>query len=101
MGGRTSCCSATKLAREAVRAGLPNRMAPNTAAALLLVGLALLLLDARSRRRGVLAGPARGPGDRGLIALLAIIGYAYSAPALVGIEQFIPMALNTAVALAT
>ena len=35
-----------------------------------------------------------------LIALLAIIGYAYSALPLAGIEQFIPMALNTALALA-
>ena len=73
-------------------------MAPNTAAALLLVGLALLLLDARSRR-GVLAGQLAALATA-LIALLAIIGYAYSALPLAGIEQFIPMALNTAVALA-
>src|SRR5262249_43022308 len=39
-----------KLDQEALYTGHPNRMAPNTAAALLLVGLALLLLDARSRR---------------------------------------------------
>ena len=36
----------------------------------------------------------------GLIALLALIGYAYSAAALAGVEQFIPMALNTAIAFA-
>src|SRR5262249_49994068 len=35
-----------------------------------------------------------------LIALLAFIGYAYIALALIGIEQFIPMALNSAMALA-
>ena len=73
-------------------------MAPNTAAALLLVGLALLLLEARSRR-GVLAGQFAALATA-IIALLAIIGYAYSALPLAGIEQFIPMALNTALALA-
>ena len=31
-----------------------------------------------------------------LIALLALIGYAYSALDLAGIDEFIPMALNTA-----
>ena len=36
----------------------------------------------------------------GVIALLGIIGYAYSALALVGIVRYIPMALNTALALA-
>ena len=35
-----------------------------------------------------------------LIALLAIIGYSYSAVSLIGIRSFIPMALNTAVAFA-
>ena len=35
-----------------------------------------------------------------LITLLAVIGYAYSTLALAGIEQFMPMALNTGVALA-
>ena len=34
------------------------------------------------------------------IALLAIIGYSYSAVGLIGIRSFIPMALNTAVAFA-
>ena len=36
----------------------------------------------------------------GLIALLALIGYAYSATSLIGVRQFIPMALNTAIAFA-
>ena len=74
-------------------------MAPNTAAALLLVGLALLLLDAKLLRRGVLAVQFLALATA-FIALLAIIGYAYSALSLAGIEQFIPMALNTAVVLA-
>jgi PAS domain S-box-containing protein len=76
----------------------PNRMAPNTAACFLLCGLALLLRDARIGRRlrpaELLALAAA------LIALLAIIGYCYSALSLIGIESFIPMALNTAVGFA-
>ena len=36
----------------------------------------------------------------GLIALLALIGYAYSAISLIGVRQYIPMALNTAIAFA-
>jgi PAS domain S-box-containing protein len=87
-----------KLDMEGLRTGHPNRMAPNTAGAMLLVGLALTLLDARSRR-GVLAGQFLALAAA-LVALLAIIGYAYSALRLAGIEQFIPMALNTAVSLA-
>src|SRR5262249_7358355 len=76
----------------------PNRMAPNTAAGLFLAGLALLLLDAPSRR-GVWLAQSLALAA-GVIALLALIGYAYSALPLAGVEQFIPMALNTAVALA-
>ncbi|MBA3485299.1 MAG: response regulator, partial [Pirellulales bacterium] len=76
----------------------PNRMAPNTAACFLLCGLALLLLDVRVRRHvrptEFLALAAA------LIALLAIVGYSYSAVSLIGIESFIPMALNTAAAFA-
>ena len=49
-------------------------------------------------RRGVLAAQFLALATA-LIALLAIIGYAYSALALARIEQFIPMALNTALAL--
>jgi hypothetical protein len=49
------------LGREAARAGLPNRMSPNTAAAFVLVGLALTLLDARTRAAAS-ARPARPGG---------------------------------------
>ena len=52
-----------------------------------------------TRGPGAASWPASSPPWRPrLIALLAIIGYAYSALPLAGIEQFIPMALNTAVA---
>ena len=36
----------------------------------------------------------------GLIALLVLIGYAYSAISLIGVRQFIPMALNSAIGFA-
>jgi PAS domain S-box-containing protein len=87
-----------KIDREALLTGHPNRMAPNTAAAILLIGLALMFLHAKSRA-GLLA--AQGLAlIAAVIALLAVIGYAYSALALTGIEKYIPMALNTALALA-
>ncbi|QEG33125.1 hybrid sensor histidine kinase/response regulator [Bythopirellula goksoeyrii] len=76
----------------------PNRMAPNTAACFLLCGLALLLIDVRLRRKFC---PAEFLAlTAALIAFLAIIGYSYSTMSLIGIESFIPMALNTAVAFA-
>lgn len=76
----------------------PNRMAPNTAACFFLCGLAIAVLDVKLRPRG---RPAEFLAlASGLVALLAIIGYAYSAIMLIGIASFIPMALNTAFAFA-
>ena len=77
---------------------ISNRMAPNTALCFLLIGLALMLLDVPIGRR-------LWPSEMlalvtAWIALLAIIGYAYSAVSLTGIESYIPMALNTAVTFA-
>ena len=40
---------ADKLAREALSSGHPNRMAPNTAAAMLLVGLSLIAMSVAVR----------------------------------------------------
>ena len=77
---------------------IPNRMAPNTAINFLLIGLSLLLLDTRLR---IGWRPAEWFAlAAGLISLLAILGYTYSALSLTGIESFIPMALNTAVTFA-
>ena len=74
--------------------GVPNRMAPNTAVAFLVLGLSLLSMDAKPR--GGL-GPAQSLAlVVGLIALLALIGYAYSAIMLYAVPSFIPMAFNTA-----
>jgi signal transduction histidine kinase/DNA-binding response OmpR family regulator/HPt (histidine-containing phosphotransfer) domain-containing protein len=77
---------------------IPNRMAPNTAACFLLSGVALLMLNVR-------IGRGIRPSEylallAALISLLAIIGYSYSALSLTGIDSFIPMAFNTAVAFA-
>ncbi|TWU48570.1 Signal transduction histidine-protein kinase BarA [Rubripirellula tenax] len=75
---------------------VPNRMAPNTALTFLFCGLALVLLDFKSRWR---VRPSEVFAIAGaLISLLAIIGYAYSAVNLIGIDAFIPMAFNTAAA---
>jgi hypothetical protein len=97
-GGPDPLLFRDQLDREALRTGHPNRMAPNTAGALLLVGLALLLLDARAGRY-VISAQFLALGA-GFVALLAVLGYAYSALALAGVEQFIPMAMNTGLALA-
>jgi signal transduction histidine kinase/DNA-binding response OmpR family regulator len=71
----------------------PNRMAPNTAFCFLLGGAALALLDVE--RRGV--RPAQWLSlAAGLVALLALTGYAYSVLALYGVPSYIPMALPTA-----
>jgi signal transduction histidine kinase len=78
---------------------IPNRMAPNTAAAFLLAGLALLGLGSPARRIHVAAQ---------LLALLVLMismvtlaGYAYEAGGLVQVRDFIPMALNTAIGFAS
>ncbi len=80
----------------AAPAGWPNHMAPNTALNFLLVGFALLFLNVETRRR-------RRPAQflvlaSALIALLAVVGYAYGVTYLYGLPSFIPMALNTALA---
>ena len=96
-GGPDGLLFPDKLEREALATGHSNRMAPNTAAAMLLVGLALVLLKSRSRRAVLVAQVLALM--TALIALVAFIGYAYSALNLAGIEAYIPMALNTAVAM--
>ncbi|HEX6030660.1 MAG TPA: hypothetical protein VFY90_04455, partial [Tepidiformaceae bacterium] len=76
----------------------PNRMAPNTAAAFLLAGLALLGL--RSKHLGIRVA-AQFPALLVLvIAMVTLTGYAYDSTGLVQIQHFIPMAFHTAIGLA-
>ncbi len=76
----------------------PNRMAPNTALGLLLVGIALLVLDIETRR-GIRPAQWLALGIA-LLSLFALIGYVCNVAILIGIQSFIPMALNSAVTLA-
>lgn len=75
---------------------VPNRMAPNTAACFLLLGLALLLigsrLSARDHLRSALALAVGG------ISGAALAGYLLGQPWLLGLPDVIPMAANTATA---
>lgn len=84
---------------------LPNRMAPNTAFNFLLLGAALLCLDApirlRRRARDIEWWPFQWLAIAAACAsLLAIVGYAYGAGYFYGVGSFIPMALHTALTFA-
>ena len=74
----------------------PSRMAPNTAACLLLLGVAMQLLrsgtESRVRNAQLLAILAL------LAGLLALAGNLFGVRELSGPAQYIPMALNTAIA---
>lgn len=78
-------------------AGLPNRMAPNTALCFLLVGAALLCVQATARRGWRPSELLAGLGF--MTALLALTGYAYRVDDFVGLAGYIPMALHTAIGL--
>lgn len=75
----------------------PNRMAPNTAAALLLVGLALVLLAGRPRA-AQLGAQSLGIAVM-LISMFALVDYAFGIDPLTAVGPFIPMALHTGAAL--
>ena len=78
---------------ETADSGLPNRMAPNTALNLLLLGIAIANID-RSFRR---IWPAQFlTVVAAMSSLLALIGYAYQIKSFYGIGTYIPMALHTA-----
>jgi CheY-like chemotaxis protein len=75
----------------------PGRMGPNAATCLTLSGVALLMFTARrfvslAQLLSIVVG---------LLALLAIIGYAYQAEALYGIASYTGIAVHTAVTLFT
>ena len=71
--------------------GQPNRMAPNTAFNFILVGGALTALP--SGRVALAQQLALGCG---LVAFVALVGYAYSATSLLQVAAYIPMAVHTA-----
>lgn len=72
----------------------PGRMAPTTALNFLLLGAALVGLDARPPHGRRLAEGLTLTAA--FIALLALIGYAYNVPAFYGIAHYTRMALHTA-----
>ncbi|MDQ6809489.1 MAG: PAS domain-containing protein [Verrucomicrobiota bacterium] len=74
--------------------GAPNRMAPNTALDLVLLGGALLLLDLRWRGT---SGAQLLAAVAGFAALLPLTGYLYGVSSFEGIASFIPMAPHTAI----
>jgi hypothetical protein len=71
-------------------------MAPNTALAFLLLGLALLALYGETRI-DLRVSQALALGAT-IISSLAVIGYIYGVSSLTGVSSYIHMALNTAVA---
>ena len=76
---------------------IPNRMAPNTALGLLLLGIGLLAIDVETRRG---YRPAQWLAlTTALLALFTLVGYACHAAILISIRTFIPMALNSAAVL--
>jgi PAS domain S-box-containing protein len=75
-----------------------NVMAPNTAMAFLLLGIAIFCFDYRTPE-GI--HPAQGfILATACIALLALTGYIYQSLPLYGMQGYIPMALNTAICFA-
>jgi signal transduction histidine kinase len=77
-------------------AGRPNRMAPNTAVAFLGASAALLTLEVETHRG---LRPAQLLSTAiSLLALQALLGYAYGGAFLIKPASFIPMAFNTAAA---
>jgi len=77
---------------------IPNRMAPNTAAAFLLAGLGLL--GRRSKNPRIVEATQLLVLVMAAIALVTLCGYTYKAGGLARVSQFIPMAFNTAVGFA-
>jgi PAS domain S-box-containing protein len=81
--------------RQLFRARLENNeIAPNTAFNFILIGLALLCLDYKTRR-------GRWPAQSlalivAIGSILSLVGYAFGARVLYGVSSSIPMALNTA-----
>ena len=76
-----------------------NVMAPNTALAFVLTGIALLILDTQTRLRKLRLSQFFLFAV-GCISALALLGYLYQIGALYKVKGHIPMALNTALCFA-
>ncbi|MDB4973351.1 MAG: putative response regulator [Myxococcaceae bacterium] len=74
----------------------PNRIAPNTASCLMLLGFALACLKVRVRRLALSELLALCAG---LLSYFALIGYGYGLHKFYRVGPFIPMAVHTAAAL--
>lgn len=79
---------------------IPGRMGANTAAALVLLGLAQLAATTREPQPFRVWASQLLAAAASLVALLALIGYLYSVASLVRVGSFTPMALHTAFAFA-
>ncbi len=75
--------------------GYANRMAPNTAINMLLLGLGIFFLDTTILRG--LRPSEYLAATAGFVALLALIGYAYGVGRMTGFDNYIPMALSSAI----
>lgn len=74
----------------------PGRLAPQTALNFVLLGTALLMIDAGSRRRIWLYQSFALAA--GAVSLFAVLGYVYGADRLSTVAAFSPMAVHTAIA---
>jgi PAS domain S-box-containing protein len=75
----------------------PGRLAPTTATAFIAIGLALVLVDGKTRRGG---GLAQGLSLwSGLIGMMAITGYVYHATVVPKVFLYTKVALHTAIGL--
>jgi PAS domain S-box-containing protein len=72
-----------------------SRMAPNTAASFVVVGLSLLLLDFPLKLWGVSVGEGLAIFTA-VVSMVSIVGYTYGAESLYRFSHWIPMAMNTA-----
>jgi signal transduction histidine kinase/CheY-like chemotaxis protein len=78
-------------------AGVPGRMGSNVAACLLMVGIALVLLNRPFGRRRMVADALAGTAA--WVAMMALLGYAYSVQSDEGFGSYTLMALHTSISL--
>ncbi len=82
-----------QLNAEALVTGQTNRMAPNTALSFLIAGISLILLYKKNDKKYAQLFSVISF----FIGFLAFLGYLYGVKNFIGIVNYIPMALNTAI----